>query len=175
MLKNSKLALEKCEVMLLLLCFFTCLLGAMLIPVEQCPDEAGRALLSQWMVQNHSLPTGNENGTMIMNWGALNAGDMTARHWGFSYALRPFLASIVGALFQSFFRCLPVSQLFYWRRPVCAVFFLLRCAVGSAFVWDIGAFPAVTAAFCLLHLCVFCPRCSFWVCIRTTMPFLFVR
>ena len=93
--------IKKVEAMLILLCFFSCLMGAMLIPVAQCPDEASRALLSQWMVRNHSLPEGNEMDTMIMDWGALNAGDMTTRHWGFSYALRPFLASIVGALFHS--------------------------------------------------------------------------
>jgi hypothetical protein len=82
--------LSKWELTLLFLCFFSCLMGAMLLPMDQCPDEAGRTLLSQWMVQNHTLPTGNEAETIIQG-------------WGFSYALRPFLASIVGVLFQSFF------------------------------------------------------------------------
>ena len=99
---NKVSSFNKWELGLLLLCFFSCLLGAMLISMHQCPDEAGRALLSRWMVQNQSLPTGNEIETMLMDWAALHAGDMTTRHWGFSYALRPFLASIVGAIFQSF-------------------------------------------------------------------------
>ena len=89
-LMNIERRVYKWELALLLLCFFICLAGAMLVPVDQCPDEAGRALLSQWMVENHTLPTGNEIET-------INKG------WYFSYALRPFLASIVGALFQSFF------------------------------------------------------------------------
>ena len=87
---NKELSFNKWELGLLLLCFFSCLMGAMLISMHQCPDEAGRGLLSQWMVRYHSLPSGNEMETMLGG-------------WGFSYALRPFLSSIVGALFQSFF------------------------------------------------------------------------
>lgn len=89
-LTNEECTVCKWEMALILLCFFTCLAGATLLPVNQCPDEGGRVLLSQWMVLNHTLPTGNEMETII-------------KGWGFSYALRPFLSSIVGGVFQSFF------------------------------------------------------------------------
>ena len=62
---NKEYAVSKWELALLLLCFFSCLIGAMLLPVDHCPDEGGRALLSQWMVQNHTLPKGNEMETII--------------------------------------------------------------------------------------------------------------
>lgn len=80
--------IKKVEVMLILLCFFSCLIGALFTPVNQCPDEFGRVMLSQWMIKNHTLPTGNEIEVIMLG-------------PGFSYALRPFLSSMVGALFQS--------------------------------------------------------------------------
>ena len=120
------------EVALVLLCFFSCLAGAMLVPVNQCPDEGSRELLSQWMVQNHALPTGNEMEIMIPG-------------WGFSYALRPFLASMVGALFQSFFSL-------FTSAPTVLLVGSRMCSVLSV---------TLCCWFCLRlgHLC-FSGRCS---------------
>lgn len=72
---------------LIVLVFCICLSGALLLPVDQCPDERGRLLLTDYIVQNGALPTGNEAETMIPG-------------WGFSYALRPYLSSILGALLK---------------------------------------------------------------------------
>ena len=84
---NRKCALDKTELILILSVFVLCLTGAFLVPVEQCPDEHARQLLSDWMFKNGSFPTGDEAETIIPG-------------WGFSYALRPYLSSIVAALFM---------------------------------------------------------------------------
>ncbi len=75
------------EMIMLLLCFFICLTGALLLPVDQCPDESGRLLLTEWIVKTGTLPTGNEPEVIVPG-------------WGFSYALRPYLFAIVGAFFK---------------------------------------------------------------------------
>ncbi|MCR5577150.1 MAG: hypothetical protein K6F56_09100, partial [Oscillospiraceae bacterium] len=74
--------------------------------MDQCPDEAGRKMLSDWICYKGTLPTGDEPATMLMSWVDWNAPVPTLRTdteydgWGFSYALRPYLAAIVGALFM---------------------------------------------------------------------------
>lgn len=73
------------ELLLVAACFCACLAGALLLPVDECPDEGGRLLLTQWIVAHGTLPTGDETEVMIPG-------------WGFSYALRPYLTAIVGAL-----------------------------------------------------------------------------
>ena len=88
------------ELLLLLGCFLICLTGSLLLPVNQCPDEYGRNLLIDWMCEHHSLPTGDEMDTAIMEWAAIRAGDPNAKGWGFSYALRPYLSAMVGAFFR---------------------------------------------------------------------------
>ena len=75
------------EVLLVFLCFSVCLAGALLLPADQCPDEEGRLFLTDWIVRTGTLPTGDEPEVMISG-------------WGFSYALRPFLSSMIGAGFQ---------------------------------------------------------------------------
>lgn len=77
---------------LVLLCFSICLAGALLLPVNQCPDEGGRLSLIEWIVKTGTLPTGDEPETRIPG-------------WGFSYALRPFLSSMIGAGFQILAAC----------------------------------------------------------------------
>ncbi|MBR4473207.1 MAG: DUF2142 domain-containing protein [Oscillospiraceae bacterium] len=71
---------------LILLCFAVCLAGALLLPVDQCPDEQARLLLTEWIVKTGTLPTGNEPEVMIPG-------------WGYSYALYPYLSSMIGAVF----------------------------------------------------------------------------
>lgn len=68
------------------LVFVVCMAGAATIPVKHCPDEAGRLQLVQWMVNTGTLPTGYEP-------------QVTMYDWGFSYALRPYLASMISAVF----------------------------------------------------------------------------
>lgn len=61
---------------------------------EFCPDESGRQLLSSYMYKTGTLPTGDEPETILPG-------------WGFSYALRPYLSSMIGAFFMK------ASAIFY--------------------------------------------------------------
>ena len=105
-LKTKASHLSGLETVVLLLCLCICLAGVFLLPSDQCPDEAGRLLLTKWIAQTGTLPRDNEPQIMILpeNAALLNEvyppviREMGA--WGFSYALRPYLASIIGAFFQ---------------------------------------------------------------------------
>lgn len=76
------------EYVLTAVLFALCLTGAVLLPVAQCPDEAVRRFLSDWIFWNRTLPTGNEMETITA-------------FYGFSYALRPFLGSLVAVFFMN--------------------------------------------------------------------------
>lgn len=76
------------ERLLLFAVFTVCLCGALLLPVTACPDEEGRLLLTDWIFRSRALPTGNEPEVIIPG-------------WGFSYALRPYLSSLIGAAFMT--------------------------------------------------------------------------
>ena len=80
------------EGLLILLVFCICLTGAQLFPVDQCPDEYLRSRLIVWMVEKGTLPTGDELETMAL---CPPPGD----NYGFSYALRPYLSSMISAVF----------------------------------------------------------------------------
>ena len=77
---------SRAEIALLAFVFLVCLVGAAVLPMDQCPDEEGRSLLARWIVSTGTLPTGDEPEVMI-------------RGWGFSYALRPYLSSMISAVF----------------------------------------------------------------------------
>lgn len=64
--------------------FIICLAGAILINRDLCPDEWARQLVSDYIYKTGRLPNGTEPETIMNN-------------WGFSYALRPYLSSIIGA------------------------------------------------------------------------------
>ena len=74
------------EYCLIVLCFGFCLAGALLLPIGACPDEEGRRLISDWIFIRGTLPTGNEP-------------EVIMEQWGFSYAYRPYLVSILSGLF----------------------------------------------------------------------------
>ena len=77
---------------LILLCFSVCLTGALLLPMNQCPDEFMRSRLIVWMVEKGTLPTGDELETMALN-------PPPGLNYGFSFALRPYLSAMIGAAF----------------------------------------------------------------------------
>ena len=67
--------------------FCICFLTAASLQIDHAPDEAMRYLIPQYIVKHHALPTGSE--TEVMH-----------SLWGFSYALYPYLTSILSALFM---------------------------------------------------------------------------
>ena len=122
------------EYLLVLLVLCICLTGALLLPVDQCPDEAGRRFLSNWIVEHRELPTGDELGTMIMSWEDASAEaprivpGAEYQGWGFSYALRPFLSSMVGALFQMLTACFTDSpRMLLAASRMCSVLPVTLC------------------------------------------------
>lgn len=103
------------EVLLILLCFSVCLTGALLLPVDQCPDERGRLLLTDWIVKTGTLPTGNEQEVMIPG-------------WGYSYALYPYLSAIVGAIFERVAVCFIDSpRILLAASRMCSVLSVTFC------------------------------------------------
>lgn len=107
--------LSPAEWALIAFVLLVCAIGAALVPTDQCPDETGRMQLVHWMVDTGTLPTGNEEPTIM-------------EVWGFSYALRPFLPQIVSAAFvsvASLFTRSYASLLFVARLP--SVFSVVLC------------------------------------------------
>ena len=159
---NQSKRLSAKEYLLVLLVFCICLTGALLLPMEQCPDEAGRHLLSNWIVRTGTLPTGNEMETMLMSWEDVNASVLSIRAdsefdgWGFSYALRPYLSSIVGAVFERIALCFTDSpRILLAASRMCSVlsvtfccFFCLR--LGHRLFNKQGAAALFAALVCFL-------------------------
>ena len=99
------------------LVFLWCLAGAALIRVEFCPDEWARRLLSDFMVKNGVLPVGEE-------------AEIVMENYGFSYAIYPYLASMLNAL------CMRIAGIFTGSERVmlaasrmCSVISIGLCAV----------------------------------------------
>ena len=84
--------------LLVLSVFLLCFLCACTIAPSYCPDEEGRKLLSDYIYQTGRLPTGNEPETFING-------------WGFSYALRPYLSSVIGAIGMRTVSCFSFSEM----------------------------------------------------------------
>ena len=97
MRKTRRKAFGIAEWTILICVFMICLTGAYLLPFEQCPDEAARLKLTRWIIDHATLPTGNEPELII-------------EKWGFSYATRPFLSSIIGAAFAKLAGLITESQ-----------------------------------------------------------------
>lgn len=100
---------------LILLCFLICLTGALLLPIDQCPDEGGRLLLTEWIVKTGTLPTGNEAEVVLPD-------------WGFSYAPRPYLSAIVSAFFKRIAICFTDSpRILLAASRMCSVLSVTFC------------------------------------------------
>ena len=155
------------ECLLVLLTFSVCLSGALLLPMDQCPDEPGRRLLSDWLLHKGTLPTGNEPGIMLMLWEDVNAPVLSAASdsgfngWGFSYAMRPYLSSMIGAGFEkiaSFFTDSPRVLLAASR--MCSVLSITFCCF---FCLKLGhrLFERQTAAILFAVVVCFLPQVMF--------------
>ena len=101
--------------LLVFIVFLVCLFGACMINPVFCPDEAARQLLTNYIFQNNKLPTGNELETIIPG-------------WGFSYALRPYLPSIIASFLMRLWSLIYTSEysLLVVSR-MCSVFSLTGC------------------------------------------------
>ncbi len=72
---------------LVLVVFLICLCGGIMLSTKYCPDEYARFILTDYIFRTGTLPKGYEQEVMIPG-------------WGFSYALRPYLTSLIGAAFM---------------------------------------------------------------------------
>lgn len=107
------------ELCVVLLVLTICIIGALLIPVEQCPDEFGRNLLTEWIYKNKKLPTGYEPELFIPG-------------WGFSYASRPYLAAIISAFFMKIIRHFTWSEkLLLLAMRLCSCCSIAACCFFS--------------------------------------------
>lgn len=105
------------EYCLVILCFAFCLAGALMLPLDSCPDEAGRKMISDWIASMGTLPTGNEP-------------EVIMEQWGFSYAYRPYLASILSGLFMKLASFLTRSdQILLAASRMTSVLSLTGCCV----------------------------------------------
>ena len=89
---SRALRFTRTEHSLIALCFLICFAGALLLPWEQCPDEAFRYRLIEWMVKHGTLPPADDPELLGLS-------DLVKETYGFSYALRPYLPAMIGALF----------------------------------------------------------------------------
>ena len=85
--RKKSSGLTSCDYLIILCIFLICMFLASLISPSYCPDESARQLLSNWIFEHGTLPTGNEPEVIIPI-------------WNFSYALKPYLSAIIGAFFM---------------------------------------------------------------------------
>ena len=136
------------EAVLVLLVFCICLTGAFVLPVDECPDESGRLILADWLAGKGTLPVGNESELII-------------RGWGFSYALRPYLSTMIGALFMRTASLLNGSpRIMLTASRMCSVlsvtascFFCLR--IGHRIFEHQSAVVLLAAIVCFLPQVIF--------------------
>ena len=108
---------------LAVLVFLCCLAGASLLRVEYCPDEWARRLLCDYMVQHGRLPIGEE-------------GELILREYGFSYAIYPYLAAMINALFMRIAGLFTGSErVLLAASRMCSV---LSLSVGCVYLQRIG-------------------------------------
>ena len=66
--------------------------------VNLCPDEEGRILLSNWIFQKGTLPTGYEYELIDPDPFLDPYHDYSSPNWGYDYAFTPYLPSMLGGL-----------------------------------------------------------------------------
>ncbi len=104
--------------------FIVCLAGAWKISTNECPDEFARQLLTNYIYKNNRLPYGREPEIIIGT-------------YGFSYALRPYLTSMIGALFMKIISIFSTGEhALLFASRLCSVFsvsicFFYCCKLGN--------------------------------------------
>ncbi len=95
-----------------------CCLTAARLQMSQCPDEAARYLLPQFIYRNGQLPLGWEPEVRIES-------------WGFSYAFMPYLPAILSACLMRMASALGAGD---YGLLVAARLVSALCVAGAAFV-----------------------------------------
>lgn len=83
----SETAYRRTKTVFILLFFAFCLFTCVYLRIEDAPDEDMRYMIPQYIYTHNALPTGDEP-------------ELIHHIWGFSYALYPYLASIISAFFM---------------------------------------------------------------------------
>ncbi len=131
-----------------ILIFTICLVGAILIPADMCPDELGRRQLTDWIVRTGKLPTGNEEGTVLIG-------------WGFSYAVRPYLTSIIGAFFVKIVSLFTTSDVALWvAARMCSILSVTVCGIYCIKIGKI-CFKKLSSSLLMATLVCFIPQVLF--------------
>lgn len=108
------------EVLLIIAVFCICCYEAVKLPVDRCPGEAGRRVLLYWIYSHGTLPTENEVETIMDG-------------WGFSYALRPFLSSIISAALM---KVVSIPKLICFYNGLTEKEDIMKLNLSSAFPED---------------------------------------
>lgn len=83
----SEIAYRRTKTAVILLFFAFCLFTCIYLRIQDAPDEDMRYMIPQYIYTHHALPTGSEP-------------ELIHGIWGFSYALYPYLSSIISAFFM---------------------------------------------------------------------------
>lgn len=96
---RKKIAGEKVAQSLFVFVLFAMYLHlAVVLPMDQAPDEAMRYDLAKWIYTHMALPVGNEE-------------EIVSPVWGFSYAYNPYLPSMLAALLMRVASLFDTSEL----------------------------------------------------------------
>ena len=145
---SEKQKLSIIQIALIACVFVFCTAGAVLIRRDYCPDESIRQMLTEWIFRHQALPTGNEP-------------ELIMPGWGFSYALYPYLSSVINAFFMGIVSLLcPTDGMFLLASRMCSVlsvtgFCLYSCRLGNLL------FKSRPAAALFAVIAVFLPQVMF--------------
>lgn len=116
--------------------------------IDLCPDEAGRRLLSGYIYTTGRFPVGDEPETIMAG-------------WGFSYALRPYLSSVIGAYCMRFAAVFTQSErILLAMSRMCSVLSITGCVyflikTGNMLFKDRLSSLLLAVSICLLPQVVF--------------------
>ena len=128
--------------------FVWCLVGASMIRVECCPDEWARRLLSDFMFRHGRLPIGEE-------------AEIVMENYGFSYAIYPYLASMINAGFMRIVSVFTGSErAMLTASRMCSVVSVALCAmflqkIGNLFFRKRSVSTLFAALVCFLPQVMF--------------------
>lgn len=125
-----------------------CFCGALMIDTKHCPDEVGRMLINDYIYNTRRFPVGDEPETIM-------------KDWGFSYALRPYLSSVIGACSMRLAAIFTQSKrILMAMSRMCSVLSMTGCAyfllkAGNLLFKDRLSSMLLAVSVCLLPQAVF--------------------